>query len=312
MHTPPIAHYSVLYREVLELLAPAPGHQILDGTVGGAGHSRALLSRIGSEGHLWGIERDTDSYQRAQALLAEVGHPFTLIHGNFADLPALAETFQIPPLDGILLDLGTSMFQLRQPERGFSFMAEARLDMRMDPYEAIESAYDLVNFWSEAQLADIFFRYGEERAARRIARRIVEQRRQRPITTTTELAEVVTQVVPRTGKIHPATKIFQALRMAVNREMEALELVLPAALNQLRSGGRLAVIAFHSLEDRQVKQFFRAAATDCVCPPRQPICTCDHRAIGRLVRTKATQPSEQELAENPSSRSARLRVFEKK
>lgn len=303
-----ITHQPVLWQEVLHFLHLKAGDRFLDCTVGGAGHSFSVLQLVGEKGFLWGIDRDSYALQRAESRLQPLGYPFELIHGNFSDLTQLSRQYTMNNLDAIMVDLGTSMFQLKMADRGFSFMAEAPLDMRMNPAEAIPQAADIVNHWSERELAELFWTLGEERQGRRIAQAIVKAR---PLRTTLELAAVVERVMPRQGKRHPATKVFQALRMAVNQELESLQAFLPAAVQQLKTGGRLAVITFHSLEDRAVKTYFKLASQSCVCPPRQPVCTCQHQATLRLVTTKAVMPSPTEIAQNPSARSAKLRVVEK-
>lgn len=310
LHSSPLEHYSVMCAEVLEYLAPEPGFRVLDCTVGGAGHSSALLQRVGEEGFLWGIERDPRTLEYASERLARVGHPFQLIPGNFGELSRLAQIHKFGSLDAVLLDLGTSIFQLREAERGFSLLEDGPLDMRMNPQENVPNAADLVNSCSEQELKELFWRYGEERFSGRMARVIVQARKKVPFERTRQLADCIAAAVPRQGKLHPATRIFQALRIAVNDELGALERVLPEAVNLLKPGGRIAVISFHSLEDRIVKQTFRQLSRDCICPPRQPVCTCTHRAV--LARPgKALKPSETEVRQNPPSRSARLRVAQK-
>ncbi|HEY9839244.1 MAG TPA: 16S rRNA (cytosine(1402)-N(4))-methyltransferase RsmH [Candidatus Obscuribacterales bacterium] len=302
-----LSHYPVMCKEVLEHLDLQPGSRVLDCTVGGAGHSSAILERIKADGFLWGIERDPRTFLYARERLAETGDSFCLIQGNFADLDELALQYQIADLDAVLLDLGTSLFQLREAERGFSFMADGPLDMRMNPEEGGPSAAVVVNTWSEAELKELFQTLGEERFSGRIARAIVSTRRQQKIERTVQLAELIAGAVPKRDKLHPATRVFQALRIAVNDELGALKTVLPAAVKLLRPGGRIAVIAFHSLEDRIVKQSFRHLHASCICPPRQPICTCQQ--VPLLEKPgKALFPSDQEVRENPPSRSARLRV----
>lgn len=303
-------HYSVMREEVLENLDLQPGYRVLDCTVGGAGHSAAMLEQIGAAGFLWGIERDPRTIERARERLAAVGENFGLIPGNFADLAQLAVEYDIASLDAVLLDLGTSMFQLREAERGFSFMQDGPLDMRMNPDEGVPSAADLVNTWSESELRELFRTLGEERFAGRIARNIVETRRRKPFERTVELAEMIEKAVPKRDRIHPATRVFQALRIAVNDELGALERVLPVAVSLLRPGGKIAVISFHSLEDRLVKQSLRAMSATCVCPPKLPVCMC--QTIPQLERSgKAIKPGDQEVQENAPSRSARLRVATK-
>jgi len=307
LHKSPLEHVPVMCKEVLEHLALEPGHRVLDCTVGGAGHSAEILARIGPDGFLWGIERDPRTLERASARLVAKGSWFRLIHANFAELEALAAKCEIGELDAILLDLGTSIFQLKEAERGFSISQDGPLDMRMNPDEDSPSAAELVNTSSEATLKNLFQNYGEERFSGRIARQIVQQRQKQPFCRTAELAACIADVVPRRDKIHPATRVFQALRIAVNDELGALETVLPVAMRLLKPGGRLAVIAFHSLEDRLVKQAFRHWSQTCVCPARQPVCTCQHQPL--LARSgKAFRPSDAEIKLNPPSRSARLRV----
>lgn len=310
LHRTPLEHIPVMSEEVLESLAPKPGDRVLDCTVGGGGHSALLLERIGPQGFLWGIERDPRTLDRARARLEQVGHPFQLIHANFADLETLATHWQISDVDAILLDLGTSIFQLKEAERGFSLSQDGPLDMRMNPAEATPSAADLVNTWSEAELKHLFQTLGEERFSGRIAYALVKARQQQPFERTAQLAECIAEAVPRREKIHPATRVFQALRIAVNDELGAIEAVLPAAIRLLKPGGRLAVISFHSLEDRRVKQAFRHWSQACLCPPRQPVCTCQHQPL--LVRPgKALRPGEPEVRANSPSRSARLRVAQR-
>lgn len=302
-----LMHYPVMRKEVLEFLSPKAGERILDCTIGGAGHASALLTEIGPEGFLWGIERDPRTLELATRRLSAVGYPFELIHGNFAALSHWADVYRIPPLDSILMDLGTSIFQLKEAERGFSLLSDGPLDMRMNPQENTPSAADLVNTLGVNELKALFKEFGEERFAGRIARWIVEARASVPFTRTRQLADLVAKRIPQRDKIHPATRIFQALRIAVNQEYKALEDVLPAAVQLLKPGGKIAVISFHSGEDRRVKQAFRALSQTCVCPPRQPICTCDTKPV--LERPRKMQvPGKSEVQENPPSRSAKLRT----
>jgi len=231
-----------------------------------------------------------------------------LVHGSFSRLAEIAHACCFVPADGILFDLGLSSLQLADPRRGFAFMIDGPLDMRFDPTGGGLTAAVLVNRFSPEELATLLYRYGEERRARRIAEAIVAAR---PLHTTKELAVTVEQVVGRRGRIHPATRTFQALRIAVNDELVALETALPQAVEMLAPGGRLAVISFHSLEDRLVKRFLRRESRDCICPPEIPVCTCNHRATLRLVKRKPIRPTADEIADNPRSRSARLRVAER-
>lgn len=305
-------HIPVLLEEVITLLNPKPGGRYIDGTVGAGGHTRAILDAAAPDGHVLALDRDPEALDYARRQLVAYGRRVTFVNSSFARLAEVALEHGYTDVDGILLDLGLSSRQLSDPERGFSFLQEGPLDMRFDPRSG-ESAADLVNNLGAEELADIFRRYGEEQRSRHIARLIVAHR---PIETTTALASLIESDSAPTirrsrGGRHPATKVFQALRIAVNAELEEIEHALAAAVTLLRPGGRLAVISFHSLEDRLVKQFFRQQAQDCVCPPDQPICTCEARASLRLVTRKAVQPRESEVAVNPRSRSARLRVVER-
>ncbi len=301
-------HIPVLYQEVLSYLAPKSGGRYVDGTVGAGGHAYGILQASSPDGCLLGLDRDPQALELAASYLASFGDRVRLVHASFASLREVLQKMGWEQVDGVLLDLGLSSMQLDTPQRGFSFQQDAPLDMRFDPTSSITAAH-LVNTLSEEELASIFYRYGEEPAARRVARAIVQAR---PLYTTGELARLVEALIPRRGTIHPATRIFQALRIAVNGELEALQAVLPQAVQVLRPGGRLVVIAFHSLEDRLVKAFFHRESQDCLCPPRQPICTCDHRATLRVVTPKVITPSPQEIAQNPRARSARLRCAEKR
>jgi len=310
---PQTIHISVMPEETLDALRPQPGGVFIDGTLGGAGHTALLLERVGVSGRVLAIDADPQALARADARLGEAVAAGRLLlrHGNFRQMGELARAAGLAPVDGILLDLGLSSDQLAARERGFSFAADGALDMRFDPTSG-ESAADLVNTRSDVDLADIFWRYGEERFSRPIARRIVEARRQQPITRADELARLAAGVVHgRPGGVHPATRVFQALRIAVNDELGVIEQTLPQAIHLLRPGGRLAVISFHSLEDRVVKDAFRLASTDCICPPKIPVCVCDHHASVRLVTRKPLIADEAEIAQNPRSRSAKLRVVEK-
>ncbi len=307
-------HYPVLLHEAVEALAPRSGGRYLDGTFGGGGHTAALLVASAPDGRVLSLDADPAAIARGEALRAEFGARLTLQQGNFAELADFAHATGFAPLDGILLDLGLSSFQLADPERGFSFAADGPLDMRFGP-GTTETAAAIVNGRDETALADLIFRYGEERWARRIARAIVRERERAPIETTGALAAIVSRAVASAGagreRIHPATRTFQALRIAVNRELAVLEEALAGALTALAPGGRLAIIAFHSLEDRIVKLFMRREATECICPPQLPVCVCEHHATLRLVMRKGIRPSEAEVAENPRSRSAILRVAER-
>jgi len=305
-------HVPVLYDEVLAGLRPAPGARMVDGTVGMGGHARGLLEATAPDGRLLGIDRDPEALAVAAEALAAYGERVVLRRGEFRHLEEIAAEAGWREVDGVLLDLGVSSLQLDRPERGFSFQEEGPLDMRMDPAAPL-TAGEIVNRWGVEELADLIYRYGEERHARRVARAIVAAR---PLETTRELARVVAGAVGGRsrrdgGGIHPATRTFQALRIAVNAELDSLEEALPQAVALLRPGGRLAVIAFHSLEDRIVKQFIAREARDCICPPRMPQCVCDHRATVAPVTRKPIRATEAEVARNPRSRSARLRIAER-
>lgn len=305
-------HQPVMLAEAIDHLQVRPGGRYIDATFGGGGHSRAILEASAPDGRVLALDADPEAIRRSAPLADAYADRFVIRQGNFSQIATLARAAGFDAVDGVLMDLGFSSFQIDDPRRGFSFQAAGPLDMRFDPTAPL-SAREIVNTWPEEELVQILFDYGEESRARRIARAIVTARRERPIETTDELAALVERAVGgRRGRaIHPATKTFQALRIAVNRELEVLEQGLNGALDLLAPGGRLVVIAFHSLEDRMVKQFFRTEATDCICPPKTPICVCGHQARLRIVTSKAVQPSETERAFNPRSRSARLRAAER-
>ena len=296
-------------REVVDALRVHPGGRYIDCNVGEGGHSRAILTAVEPHPRVLGLDLDAEAIEAASRELAPFGPGATLAKANFADMAEVARERGFPAVDGVLFDLGFSARQVEISSRGFSFSREARLDMRFDP-GAGESAYEVVNTYTEAALADIIFELGEDRAARRIAGAIV---RNRPIETTTELARVAAMANrrPRRGGVHPATRTFQALRMHVNGELENLERGLEQAIEVLGTNGRLAVISYHSLEDRLVKRTLAREAADCVCPPEMPQCVCAHAARLRLVNRRVIRPSPGEVQANPRSRSARMRVAEK-
>lgn len=299
-------HIPVLPREVVDGLQVERGDRIIDATVGGGGHAYEILAASAPDGVLLGLDRDPAALDVAADRLACYADRFELVHTSFAHLAEVAQAHDFAQVDGVLFDLGLSSLQLADADRGFSFMADGPLDMRFDRTSMQPTAADLVNTLSAEELADIFYHYGEERQSRRIARAIVAAR---PLDTTTELAQVIEQAVGRRrGRLHPATLTFQALRIAVNEELATLKAALPQAVELLVPGGRLAVIAFHSLEDRIVKRFMRRESKDCICPPELPICTCDHQASLDVITRKPMRPSEEEVEDNPRSRSARLRV----
>lgn len=303
-----IDHIPVLYQEVLDQLQPQPGGIFIDGTLGAGGHTAGLLAATAPDGRVLAFDKDPEAIEFAGARLTEFSDRITLVNNSYADMPTTASTLGFDPVDGILLDLGLSSRQLDDGERGFSFRYDAPLDMRYDQTKG-KTAADLVNNLSEAELADIFWRYGEEKQGRKMARIIVANR---PISSTTQLADLIeTYAGGRRRRIHPATLVFQGLRIAVNQELEAVESGIPAAIELLKPGGRIAVISFHSLEDRFVKRLFRQLSQTCTCPPEQLICNCGTEAVVTLVSRKAIQASAAEIESNPRSRSARLRVAEK-
>ncbi len=300
-------HIPVLYEAALSWLDPKPGGQYIDATVGLGGHARGILERSAPDGRLLALDRDPAALALARAQLAVFGPRVVLVAGCYADLAAIARQQGFAKVQGILFDLGVSSLQLDDPSRGFSFQYDGPLDMRMGP-DAELTAAEIVNRWPEQELARILYTYGEERRARQVARAICAHR---PLHTTGELAALVAKVVGHSGKIHPATRTFQALRIAVNGELEALEQALPQAVGLLAEGGRLVVIAFHSLEDRIVKQFMAREAQDCICPPGLPQCVCGHVATLRRLTKKPIVPDADEIQRNPRSRSARLRAAQR-
>jgi 16S rRNA (cytosine1402-N4)-methyltransferase len=299
-------HIPVLLQPILAHLLPA--RRLIDGTLGAGGHSRALLEH--GAGELLGLDLDPQALAIARQTLQSFGSHAHIAHASYGEMTQEAARLGWDAVDAILLDLGVSSMQLDTAERGFAFRADAPLDMRFDPSSGKPTAADLINTIDESLLADIIYQYGEERASRKIARAIVAAR---PVETTRQLAEVIERSSPRRpgDKIHPATLTFQALRIAVNDELDVIRAALPSAIDLLAPGGRLAVISFHSLEDRLVKDTFRLAATDCICPPNIPVCVCDHRASVRLITRKPIIADAEESAANPRSRSAKLRIVEK-
>jgi 16S rRNA (cytosine1402-N4)-methyltransferase len=300
-------HQPVLYHEIIHALQPKNEGQYVDGTLGAGGHARGILEACAPDGRLLGLDVDPQALALARENLAPYGRRVRLIRASYDSLTEILREIGWEAVDGILLDLGLSSMQLDTPERGFSFQHEAPLDMRFDPASPT-SAADLVNTLSKDELADLIYRYGEERASRRIAQAIVKAR---PLQTTRQLAAVIESVLPRKGRIHPATRTFQALRIAVNRELDRIENVLPQAVAALRSGGRLAIISFHSLEDRIVKAYFRAESKDLVNPPYERIYEVEKKATLKEINRKVIIPGEAENAANPRARSAKLRIVEK-
>ena len=312
LRNPGDEHMPVMLEEALDLLQCKPGGIYVDATIGMGGHAQAILERVQPGGQLIGIDRDKDSLEKAQARLKPFARNLRLVHDNYKNLPLILNNLVTRPVDGILLDLGVSSYQLLSPERGFSFQSDVMLDMRMDRTQQWTAA-DLVNKLSESELADIIYRYGEERLSRRIAAAIVQERGRAPITRCTQLAEIVSRVFKVRGHrgIHPATRTFQALRIAVNEELEGLEELLSEGFGFLKTGGRMVVIAFHSLEDRIVKRAFRRLAGQCVCDAPPELCTCPRQAVAYLMTPRPMTPGPKELASNPRARSARLRSLER-
>ncbi|HEU4400743.1 MAG TPA: 16S rRNA (cytosine(1402)-N(4))-methyltransferase RsmH [Candidatus Polarisedimenticolia bacterium] len=332
------SHRPVLLAEVVAALGCRPGGLWVDGTLGAGGHAEAILRATAPDGRLLGCDRDAGALERARSRLEPFVTRIALHHADHRRLPDLLDASGLGPANGILLDLGVSSLQLDDPERGFSFRDDGPLDMRMDRSEATTAA-DLVNRLPEKEIASLLARYGEEPAARRIARAIARERDEAPITTTTRLAAIVAGAIgrrggegrdsvarrgrpsrarrgaagasPGRGPLHPATRTFQAVRIAVNRELEGLDRLLEEATLRLRPGGRIAVISFHSLEDRIVKRTFRALARRCICPRDLPLCACGRADLVRLPHLKPLRPGPEEIRDNPRSRSARLRVAER-
>lgn len=308
-------HLPVMLPEVMAVLAPYSGGLYIDGTMGGAGHSRAILEASAPFGRLIAMDRDDDAVKAGGAVLASYGERVRIIKANFADMSEAVQN--IPKIDegvdGILLDIGVSSFQLDEGDRGFSYMQDAPLDMRMDQNQKL-SAYEIINKYSEESLTEIFYNYGEEKWAKRISKFIIEARKTSPVSTTGELVEIIKKAIPQRAREkdqHPAKRTFQALRIAVNDELGALGKGIDAAFSLLKPKGRLAIITFHSLEDRIVKEKFRLLSTKCICPPHMPICVCKHEAEAKLLTKKPVLPKQEEIDRNPRARSAKLRAVEK-
>lgn len=304
---------SVLPGEVMTYLAPQAGGVYVDGTLGGGGHARLILEASSPDGLLIGLDQDPQALAAAGDRLADFGSRVVLRRGTYSELTAHLAALDIDKVDGILLDIGVSSHQLDSPERGFSFREDGPLDMRMDTDGPMTAAEVLAESDADT-LRRIFREYGEERWAGRIAKAIVRTRTETPLQTTLQLAELISDVVPKgrvPQRIHPATRVFQALRIYVNRELDRLREGLDAALDVLKPGGRLVVISFHSLEDRIVKHRFRDAAIDCVCPPRIAVCSCDKQATVKVLTRRGVRASEEEVADNPRARSAILRAVER-
>lgn len=307
-------HQPVLMNQTLNSLKLRPGGVYLDGTLGGGGHTEAILQATEPDGKVIGLDQDDEALAAASQRLKPFGERFYPIRANFAEMEQVLAAEGIAGLDGVLLDIGVSSHQLDEPDRGFSYMQDGPLDMRMDR-RGSQTAADLVAELSESELANLIYRYSEEKFSRRIARRIVEQRAQTPIESTKQLAELISAAIPaaqrRKEKQHPAKRTFQALRIAVNDELGVLERGLVAAFASLKSGGRLSVITFHSLEDRIVKNYFAGLAKGCECPPEFPVCVCGKQPQALLITRRPQTATEDELQSNPRARSAKLRTVEK-
>ncbi len=306
-------HVSVLLNETIDGLNIRPDGIYVDGTLGGGGHSLEIAKRLSGGGHLYGIDRDTDAIEAAGERLKEYSDRFTAIHGNFYNAAEMLKNIGVEKIDGFILDLGVSSHQLDEADRGFSYMQDAPLDMRMDrsaPY----SAWNVVNEKSEKELNDIIFKYGEEKWAKRIAQFIVAEREKKPIDTTYELVEVIKKAVPKGARRdgpHPAKRTFQAIRIEVNGELAILDKTVDDMTGLLKEGGRMCIITFHSLEDRIIKNAMRRHENPCTCPPEFPVCVCGKVPDGKVITRKPILPSDEELEANPRARSAKLRIMEK-
>ncbi len=304
-------HKSVMLKECIDGLAIKSDGIYVDGTMGGAGHSIEIANRISKNGLLIGIDRDEEAICVAKERLKNFEN-IKFVHDNHDNIKSILENLEISGVDGILLDLGVSSYQLYERNRGFSYMGEAELDMRMDRTQQL-TAKEVVNSYSEENLAKIIFEYGEEKFSRQIAKKIVEQRREKQIETTEELVDIIEKVVPRKAKEgHPAKRTFQAIRIEVNNEIKPLYQTIVDSIDSLKSGGRLCVLTFHSLEDRAVKNAFTDSSGKCICPPGLPYCVCGAISKGKIITRKPMLPTEEEMEENSRSKSAKLRIFEKK
>ncbi|MBC8580297.1 16S rRNA (cytosine(1402)-N(4))-methyltransferase RsmH [Zhenhengia yiwuensis] len=306
-------HVSVLLEECIEGLAIKPDGTYADGTLGGAGHAKEVCKRLSKKGHFIGIDQDTNALKVSKERLAEVAPEVTLVHNNFSNVGEILKEYAAEGVDGMLIDLGVSSHQLDEPSRGFSYMHDAPLDMRMNQ-EATFSAYDVVNEYSEEELFRVIKSYGEEKWAKRIATFIVESRATKPVETTYELVEIIKSAIPykaRKEGPHPAKRTFQAIRIEVNKELDIIRPTILDAVPYLKKGGRLCIITFHSIEDRIVKHTFRELEDPCTCPKNIPVCVCGNSPQVKVVTRKPILPSKEELEFNPRARSAKLRIIEK-
>ena len=306
-------HIPVLFHEIMDIMAPQPGEVFVDCTLGGGGHSRGFLERMGDDGRLIGIDQDTNALQAAGANLAEFGDRVTYVHSNYNNLDEILNTYAPDGVDGILFDIGVSSHQLDEKDRGFSYMQDAPLDMRMNQSQKF-SAWDVVNTYSEDELHRIIKEYGEERWAKRVAQFIVEFRKEKPVETTGELVDIIKRAIPKGAReegSHPAKRTFQAIRIEVNDELGVLTRTISVAAKHLKKGGRLGIISFHSLEDRIVKDQFRYLASDCICPPELPFCQCDKVSEVKILTRKPVTATKEELEANSRSKSAKFRAVVK-
>ena len=308
----PTTHQPVLIKEVIEFLAPQKNQNFIDGTIGGAGHATAILEKTAPDGKLLGLDWDGEAIKRCEEILAKYKKRVTLVNSNYIKIKEVVSANKFTPVNGILLDLGFSSDQLQQSGHGFTFQQNEPLDMRYSRDTELTAA-DILNNYSKGQLINIFRDFGEEPQAFKIASAIVDARKEEPFETTLQLTALIfrTKYIDRRKKIHPATQVFQALRIAVNNELENVKSVLSDCVDLLIPGGRLAIITFHSLEDRIVKNYFREESKDCRCPPEIPVCRCGHKALVKLITRKAIKPSDKEISKNFRARSAKLRVIEK-
>ena len=306
-------HKSILLNECMEGLSIKADGIYVDGTLGGGGHSFHIVQRLSDKGRLIGIDQDEDAIEAATKRLEAFANKVTIVRDNYEHFQTILSSLSIPKVDGILLDLGVSSYQFDEADRGFSYRFDAPLDMRMDRRQDF-TAKDLINNYSEQELYRIIRDYGEDKFARNIAKHIVKEREKKPIETTFELSEIISHAIPMKMRVqggHPAKKTFQAVRIALNRELEVLEESIEGMIKALKPEGRLCIISFHSLEDRIVKKAFRTAEDPCICPKDFPICTCGRKSLGRVISKKAIIPSDLEMEENPRARSAKLRIFER-
>lgn len=306
-------HTPVLLKECIEGLNINPMGTYVDGTIGGAGHSQEIIKKLSNNGRLIGIDRDEEALQTARNRLKEYNN-ITYVHDNHDNIKEVLQRLKIENVDGILLDLGVSSYQLDEKTRGFSYMAEAELDMRMDKTQTL-TAKEVINTYSEEKLANIIYEYGEEKFSRAIARNIVKTREEKIIETTKDLVEIIEKSIPSFAKNkegHPAKRTFQAIRIEVNNEINPLQETVKNSIESLKPRGRLCIITFHSLEDRAVKNAFIEASGRCTCPPDLPYCVCNNKSLGRIITKKPILPNKEEQEENSRSRSAKLRIFEKR